>query len=143
MKLFTITRTTLLYIFIVTMVLQIFLFSISAIKDTISYEILTTLAINLLKVYAVHLSVIASTYFFNVKNSTLSISLSLHWTAIILVAIWNAFLLFRSLIFFYEVNYASNMRDTVENLLQFHNLVADVSSFLIVGLISYFFQDAK
>lgn len=130
---YTRTRLHLLLIFFIALVINLACFFICFFKDIIYQDDLTLLVTETLRLYSVHLAIILSTLFLDVSKNMI-VDKSLYLVCISIVVFWNLLLFARVLIFL-----VSKMDDPAD-LLKYLNTVSASSSFLVAGILAYFFS---
>lgn len=135
------TRRNLLFTFLFSLILQILLFYMLAIADIVPYASLANLSTNILKIYSTHLALIFSSFIFS-DSRKIKVSSKLYYLSMTVALFWNILLISRTLIFLIDATFLSN-RDKLAYVIAFHNEVSELSSFVIVGLIAYFFQSKE
>ena len=142
MKSLVATRKNLMYVFLCSLIVQILLFFISSLLDITSYKNLTGLTTNILKIYSTHIAVIFSSFCIP-KQKNIIVSSKTYYLSLTLALFWNMLLLLRTITYFIDTTFLNNSQDTVNNVIVFHKDVSELSSFVIVGLIAYFFQSKE
>lgn len=99
-------------------------------------EELEALLLKLLAIYSVHLTVIIGAMLATPKGRTRKLPAGMVSTAFALTLFWNCLLLWRSL------SFAFAERDSVNDLVRYLDRVSSASSFLVTGLLAFFFTRA-
>jgi hypothetical protein len=136
------TRKILLYVFLISLIGQILIFFIQAISDTIPFSSLTDLTTNILKIYSSHLAVIISSFIFSTKKKVYVPS-TIFYVSLTLAIFWNALLVIRTVAFFIDITFSDNSRDKIDYVMSFQKEVSEISSFIVIGLMAYFFQSKE
>lgn len=122
-------------IFFGSILLQI-IFGLKLLTDGKLYsDQLSDFFINIMKIYSVHVSILfAGSFFKQLEDKVRMIDPTVFWISVSISAVWNGILIGSSLIMFFIAPV-----DDYHTVLDFQNKVAESSSFLITGLLSYFF----
>lgn len=92
------------------------------------------LLLKLISIYSVPLAVVAGNLLAQPRAGSESVTAALAWSAILLTLVWNLLLVARS------VGFAMAKHDSVTSLISYLDSVAAASSFLIAGVLAFFFE---
>ena len=118
-------------IFLASLILQLGAFL--AIRSKMWPEDLLNLVLKLLGIYSVQLSVVLAGIFAQPRAGLADPPAGLAWTALLLTTLWNLLLVWRS------VSFSVAAQDSVGDLIKYIDTVASASSFLVAGVIAFFF----
>jgi protein-S-isoprenylcysteine O-methyltransferase Ste14 len=124
-------RFGLMSIFLASLILQLGAFL--AIRSKMWPEDLLNLVLKLLGIYSVQLSVVLAGIFAQPRAGLADPPAGLAWTALLLTTLWNLLLVWRS------VSFSVAAQDSVGDLIKYIDTVASASSFLVAGVIAFFF----
>ncbi len=128
---YTKARQIIILIFLVSLLLNLILAFTK--KGDIWPESFPKLIITILGVYSVHIAVIFANVFFT-KPSKALLNVNLFIMACLISAIWNALLLIR--LFQFAI---AKEGDDVTFVMNYLNTVSLAGSFMLVGILTYFF----
>jgi hypothetical protein len=94
---------------------------------------LLVLVLKLLGIYSVQLGVVLGGIFAQPKVPLVEPPSGLTWTALVLVAMWNLLLVWRS------ISFSVAAQDSVSDLIKYLDSIASSSSFLVAGVLAFFF----
>jgi len=112
-------------------VLQLGAFSL--VRDRMWPEDLLALVLKLLGIYSVPLGIILGGIFAQPKGPLHDPPAGVAWAALLLAAIWNLPLVWRS------ISFGLAQQDSVGDLIKYLDSVASASSFLVAGVLAFFF----
>jgi hypothetical protein len=124
-------------VFIGFLILQLVMAFILRQKDIIYQDNFTKLLIQILQVYSVHVAVIFTVGSYQQTQSENSVNLSTFVMALVLSLMWNVLI---------SIGLIQLLTDTSDNFLQLTGYLKDISgysSFLIAGVLGYFFARTK
>jgi hypothetical protein len=127
------TRLHLLLIFFIALFIQLTCFYICFLREVIFPDDLTLLVTETLNLYSVHLAIILSTLFLDMSKNSI-VDKNLYIVCISIVVFWNLLLFVRVLIFL------TSKHDDPVDLLRYLNNVSASSSFLVAGILAFFFS---
>jgi hypothetical protein len=127
-------RKAIILVFLSGLAAQIGLALTSYCLKQIFVDELTTIIVNLLQVYSVHLAVVLSTAFFSDTSRNAKLNGTVFIASISLIVLWNLLLITRLVLFILP------QKDNIDLLINFQKDIAANSNFLIAGLIAYFFS---
>ena len=127
-------RGTLSAIFIASFLVQGAAFFL--IREAMWPDELQKLLLKLLAIYSVPLAVVVGSVLAQRNSGTRKVATGPMWLAIALTLTWNVLLLARS------VAFAVAAHDSVSALISYLDSVAEGSSFLIAGVLAFFFERA-
>lgn len=125
------TRFGLMAIFLGSLVLQLGAFLI--IRGKMWPEDLLALVLKLFGIYSVQLGVVLGGIFAQPRATQANPPAGLAWTALVLTALWNLLLVWRS------ISFSVAPQDSVGDLIKYLDTIASGSSFLVAGVIAFFF----
>jgi hypothetical protein len=128
----TAVRLRLLLLFVGSLVLHFCICACSYLKGMMYAEDFESLTLQILAIYSIPLGVILGAFFAQGKLPVPSGSSAFH-AAFVLSFLWNALLIVRSLIFLF------GKEDFVGDFTSFLQKASAASSFLIAGVLSFFF----
>jgi hypothetical protein len=136
-------QNILIAIFLISFLVQIGIGLYGLSETAISGDDLISILLKLFAVYSVHLSMITAGIFAHkAKPSTNtkkpSNSRSVFRLAVILSLIWNVILMWRFFVFFSAIINPSK-EDSVGDLIGYVDRIATASSFLVTGMLTYYF----
>jgi hypothetical protein len=124
-------RFGLMGIFLVSLMLQLIAFFLT--RNKMWPEELVPLVLKLLGIYSVQLGVILGGIFAQPKAPLAEPPSGLAWTAFVLVAMWNLLLAWRS------ISFSVAAQDSVTDVIKYLDSIASSSSFLVAGVLAFFF----
>lgn len=125
-------QTALLFVFAGSFVVQVTAFF--AVSLSMWPEDLRKILTTLFAVYSIPLAVIIGGLFAQPKKQSKGpVAGFLAWSAILLSIVWNSLFLWRS------VSFSVAIRDSPSDVIDFMNSVSMAASFLVAGLLAFFF----
>jgi hypothetical protein len=124
-------RLTILAVFGGSLLLQVI--AIYVVRGHMWPEELPQAIARLMSLYSIHLAVVLGGIFARSRERLPRVSSALAWTAIALVALWNAMLVART------ISFAVADADSIGDLLKYWDIVGSSSSFLVVGVLAFVF----
>lgn len=124
-------RFGLMGIFLASLVLQ--LVAIFLTRNRMWPEELLSLVLKLLGIYSVQLGVVLGGIFSQPRGPLAEPPSGLTWTAFTLVTMWNLLLAWRS------ISFSIAAQDSVSDLIKYLDSIASSSSFLVAGVLTFFF----
>jgi len=124
-------RFGLMGIFLGSLALQLGAFFL--ISEKMWPDDLLTLVLKLLGIYSVQLSVVLGGIFAQPKAPLAAPPAGLTWTALILATLWNLLLVWQS------ISFTLRPQASLGDLLKYLDEIASASSFLVVGVLAFFF----
>lgn len=121
-------------IFLIFLALSILSYFITLMKGMIYSDNFTDLVVSILTVYSVPLAIILSTLFIDTSKFPPSVDKPLLYVCIGVVILWNLLLYGRIVYFLFSSD------DNTTLLMNYLKTVAATSSFLVAGILSYFFS---
>lgn len=128
------TRTILVVLFVAALSLHALVLLLN--RDAMWPEDLQAALLAVLSIYSVPLATILGGLFAT-RSRTPRAAPALCWAAIAVAGLWNALLLWRTL------SFGMAAEDSVTDLVKYLQAVAAGGSFLLVGLLAYFFSQAQ
>jgi len=133
------SRVTLIPIFVLGLVVQAIVVMLAYSKSAIASGDLISLLVKLLAVYAVHFAVIIGCIFAQRHTARpAQVSMIAFLLALTLSLIWNALLVWRSVIFGMAA-YDVSVEDSVTRLLTYMDSISSAGSWLVAGVLAFFF----
>jgi ascorbate-specific PTS system EIIC-type component UlaA len=126
-------RVALVTVFLVGFVSQVLAIAATYLKGEILSKELLALLVKILAVYSVPFAVILGSVFGESKGGVRRASAFAFWLAVILAAIWNLLLAWRTLTF------SLATEDSVPELSTYLETISSGGSFLVAGALAYFF----
>lgn len=124
-------RFGLMGIFLVGLVLQ--LGALFHVRQGLWEEDFDKLILRLLAIYSAQLGLVLGGMFAQPKTALADPPAGLAWSALALVALWNLLLVWRM------VSFSLAEQDSVANLMKYLDSIAAGSSFLVAGVLAFFF----
>ncbi|NII26110.1 hypothetical protein HB364_13530 [Pseudoflavitalea sp. X16] len=134
-------QNILIAIFLLSFLIQLIIGLFGFSKTVISGDDLISILLKLFAVYSIHLSMITAGIFGQKAQPGArkpSNARSVFRLAVILSLIWNIILLWRFFVFFTAIINPA-MEDSVGELIGYVDKIATASSFLVTGMLAYYF----
>jgi hypothetical protein len=127
--------------FVISLVIEFTIIFVILLLGAIGTDDVLRIDTQLLSIYSVHFAVIIGFQFKHNKADP-EPAVDNVWLAFALVALWNLLIIFRFAEFLIAA--ADNGRnDTVRSLIDYTDGIARAGSFLVVGVLAFFFAKAK
>ncbi|MDR6943789.1 hypothetical protein [Mucilaginibacter pocheonensis] len=122
-------------VFLTAVILQIGMAYVTFLQGKIYADELGEILISFIKIYSIHISILfTGSFFTHLENKEKKISSKILWVSLTLVCLWNAILI-TSCFILTQVSPPASYKGVID----FQEKIASASSFLITGILSYFF----
>jgi hypothetical protein len=128
----TTARAVLIALFLLALVLQ--LVTVFAVRRAMWPEDFQSLILKIITTYSVPLAVVLGNLIARPHARSTPVPRTLAWSAIVLTLLWNLLLVARA------IDFALASEDSATALMSYFDAVAASSSFLIAGIMSFFFE---